>query len=106
MLPEHLYIFFFRVADYARHTALRKQALRKQKKRNAEDIVHKEQEKIRQRWERSVKLNEGINVLDSNVDEGSFEFGDALGAGSFGTVYKAVSKKSSKEFAIKVKNNP
>ncbi|EFO88591.1 hypothetical protein CRE_13669 [Caenorhabditis remanei] len=95
----------FKVADYARHTARRKQALRMQKKRNAEDIVHKEQEKIRQRWERSVKLNEGINVFDSNVNEGSFEFGDTLGAGSFGTVYKAVSKKSSKEFAIKVMAN-
>ena len=56
-----------------------------------QDVEQKEQEKIRLRWERNVKQNEGINVFDAHLSEKS----DTLGAGTFGTVFKAVSKKSS-----------
>ena len=70
-----------------------------------EDVEHKEMEKVRLRWETEAKKNEGLNVFDTHLSEESFEIGGTLGAGSFGVVFKATSKKTGKDFALKVKKN-
>ncbi|EFO93443.1 hypothetical protein CRE_23130 [Caenorhabditis remanei] len=95
----------FSVPDYAKHTARLKDAVRKQKKRMFEDVEHKEMEKVRIRWETEAKKNEGLNVFDTHLSEESFEIGGTLGAGSFGVVFKATSKKTGKDFALKVMPN-
>ncbi|KAF1746419.1 hypothetical protein GCK72_022874 [Caenorhabditis remanei] len=76
-----------------------------QKKRLTDDAEHKEQEKIRIRWESNAKKTDGINVFDSHLSEENFIIGDILGSGTFGSVFEATSKKSGKAFALKVITN-
>ncbi|EFP04643.1 hypothetical protein CRE_31305 [Caenorhabditis remanei] len=93
------------VPNFAQQTGPIKNAIRMQKKRLAEEAEHKEQENIKVRWETNAKKTNGTNVFDSHLSEENFVIGDILGAGTYGTVFEATSKKSGKAFALKVMTN-
>ncbi|KAF1746159.1 hypothetical protein GCK72_022612 [Caenorhabditis remanei] len=94
--------FEFLVSNFKEHSRKLLENIRSAKARWQKNKDQKEEEKVKSRWEENAKKNVGVNAFDTKFTEHDFTMDGVIGAGQFGLVFKAKSKRTGEAVAIKV----